>query len=218
MLVGERMTRPVLSVSPGTPIQEALARMRKERVSRYPVIDKKGRLVGIVSEDDLLHASPSDVTSLSVWEINYLLSKITVERVMTTEVITVSEDTPLEEAARIMADHRIGGLPVVKGKAETVVGMITQTDVFKLFLEMLGARESGLRVTALVKEAPGVLHCLTKAIDEAGGNIIALSTFAGESTEDREVTLKVDQIDEQAIRKALKPYIIEIKDLREVSV
>jgi len=138
MLVGERMSRPVLSVSPATPIQEALAQMRKERVSRYPVINKKGKLVGIVSEADLLHASPSDATSLSVWEINYLVSKITVERVMTTEVITVTEDTPLEEAARIMADHRVGGLPVMKGKA--VIGMITQTDLFRVFLEMLGAR------------------------------------------------------------------------------
>lgn len=214
MLVGERMSRPVLSVSPDTPIQEALAQMRKERVSRYPVINKKGKLVGIVSEEDLLHASPSDATSLSVWEINYLVSKITVERVMTTEVITVTEDTPLEEAARIMADHRVGGLPVLKGKA--VVGMITQTDLFRVFLEMLGARESGVRVTALVKEEPGVLHNLTKAIDKAGGNIIALSTFAGESTEDREVTLKVNQIDERGIRNALAPYIIEIKDLREM--
>ncbi|MFU8826714.1 MAG: CBS domain-containing protein [Brevefilum sp.] len=214
MLVGERMSRPVLSVSPDTPIQEALAQMRKERVSRYPVINKKGKLVGIVSEEDLLHASPSDATSLSVWEINYLVSKITVERVMTTEVITVMEDTPLEEAARIMADHRVGGLPVLKGKA--VVGMITQTDLFRVFLEMLGARESGVRVTALVKEEPGVLHNLTKAIDKAGGNIIALSTFAGESTEDREVTLKVNQIDERGIRNALAPYIIEIKDLREM--
>lgn len=216
MLVGERMTRPVLSVSPDTPIQDALAQMRKEHVSRYPVINKKGKLVGIVSEDDLLHASPSDVTSLSVWEINYLLSKITVERVMSTEVISVTEDMPLEEAARIMADHRIGGLPVVKGKA--VVGMITQTDLFHVFLEMLGARVSGLRMTALVREEPGVLHRLTKAIDEAGGNIIALSTFAGESTADREVTLKVDQMDEQGLRKALRPYVIEVKDLREIRV
>lgn len=214
MLVGERMSRPVLSVSPDTPIQEALAQMRKERVSRYPVINKKGKLVGIVSEADLLHASPSDATSLSVWEINYLVSKITVERVMTTEVITVTEDTPLEEAARIMADHRVGGLPVMKGKA--VVGMITQTDLFRVFLEMLGARESGLRVTALVKEEPGMLHCLTKAIVEAGGNIIALSTFAGESTEDREVTLKINRMDEAGIRKALAPCVIEIKDLREM--
>lgn len=216
MLVGERMTRPVLSVSPETPIQDALAQMRKERVSRYPVIDKKGRLVGIVSEDDLLHASPSDATSLSVWEINYLVSKITVDHVMSTKIITVTEDTPLEEAARIMADNRIGGLPVVKGKA--VVGMITQTDLFHLFLEMLGARESGLRVTALLQEKPGMLYCLTRAIDKAGGNIIALSTFAGESSENREVTLKVNRINEKALRKALEPCVIEIKDLREIRI
>ena len=216
MLVGERMSRPVFSVHPEMPIQEALAQMRKERVSRYPVLDKKGKLVGIVSEDDLLHASPSDVTSLSVWEINYLLSKITVERVMNTEVITVTEDTPLEEAARIMADHRIGGLPVVRGEA--VVGMITQTDLFRLFLEMLGARECGLRLTALLKEVPGMLHQLTQAIDEAGGNIIALSTFAGESTQDREVTVKVDQITEKALRDAVQPLVLEIKDLREIKI
>jgi acetoin utilization protein AcuB len=216
MLVGERMTHPVFSVSPDTPIQDVLAQMRRDRVSRYPVINKRGKLIGIVSEDDLLHASPSDVTSLSVWEVNYWLSKITVERVMTTDVITVTEDTPLEEAARIMADHRIGGLPVVKGSA--VVGMITQTDLFHVFLEMLGGRESGLRVTVLLKEAPGMLHCLTKAIDDAGGNIIALSTFAGETSEDREVTLKVDQLDEKATREALESCVIAIKDLREIHI
>ncbi|HSM24883.1 MAG TPA: CBS domain-containing protein, partial [Anaerolineaceae bacterium] len=88
MLVGERMTRPVLFIAPDTPVQDALAQMRKERVSRYPVM-KKDKLVGIVSEDDLINASPSEATSLSVWEINYLLSKITVERVMTKEVVTV---------------------------------------------------------------------------------------------------------------------------------
>lgn len=216
MLVGERMSRPVLSVRPEMPIQDALVQMRNERVSRYPVLNKKGKLVGIVSEDDLLHASPSDVTSLSVWEINYLLSKITVERVMETEVITVTEDTPLEEAARIMADRRIGGLPVVRGEA--VVGMITQTDLFKVFLEMLGARDPGLRLTALVNEEPGVLHKLTRAIDQAGGNILALSTFSGESSEDREVTLKVDQIGVQALQEALQPFVIEIKDLREIQI
>lgn len=216
MLVGERMKKPVLTVSPETPIQEALAKMSKERVSRFPVVDKKGKLIGVVSEDDLLHASPSDATSLSVWEINYLVSKITVERVMTTDVVTVAEDTPLEEAARIMADRRVGGLPVVRGEA--VVGMITQTDLFQVFLEMLGARDSGLRVTALVREEAGMLHRLTRAIHEAGGNIIALSTFSGESTEDREVTIKVDEISEADLRQALQPFILEIKDLREIKV
>jgi len=115
-----------------------------------------------------------------------------------------------------MADRRVGGLPVVRGEA--VVGMITQTDLFQVFLEMLGARDSGLRVTALVREEPGMLHRLTRAIDEAGGNIIALSTFSGESTEDREVTIKVGEISEADLRQALQPYILEIKDLREIRV
>ena len=216
MLVGDRMSKPVLSVSPETPVQDALAQMRKENVSRYPVLNKKGKLVGIVSESDLLNASPSDATTLSVWEINYLLSKITVERVMSKNVITVEEDSTLEEAARLMADHRIGGLPVMRN--DSVVGIITETDLFRLFLEMMGGRESGIRVSVLIKEQPGMLHRLTKAIDEAGGNIIAVSTFAGESTEDREVTLKVSQMDVEVLQKALEPVVEKICDLREIKI
>ncbi len=216
MLVGDRMSKPVLSVSPETPVQDALAQMRKENVSRYPVLNKKGKLVGIVSESDLLNASPSDATTLSVWEINYLLSKITVERVMSKNVITVEEDSTLEEAARLMADHRIGGLPVMRN--DSVVGIITETDLFRLFLEMMGGREFGIRVSVLIKEQPGMLHRLTKAIDEAGGNIIAVSTFAGESTEDREVTLKVSQMDVEVLQKALEPVVEKICDLREIKI
>lgn len=215
MLVGERMTSPVLFVAPDMPVQDALAQMRKDRVSRYPVI-KNGKLVGIVSEDDILNASPSDATSLSVWEINYLLSKITVERAMTKDVITVTEDTPLEEAARIMADNRIGGIPVVRG--DDVVGIITQTDIFRIFLNMLGGRQPGWRVVAMVKNEPGLLHKLTQAIDEVGGNIIALTTYVDQKIEGGEVTMKVDQIDEQALRKALIPFVNEIKDFREIKI
>ena len=215
MLVGERMTSPVLFVSPDMPVQDALAQMRKERVSRYPVM-KKGKMVGIVSEDDLLNASPSDVTSLSVFEINYLLSKITVERVMTHEVVTVNEDTPLEEAARLMADHRIGGIPVMRG--DEVVGMITQTDIFRIFLEMLGGRHSGWRVIVLVKNEKGILHRLTKAIDDIGGNIIALITYAGEELPHGEITMKIDQVDEMTLRQALLPFVNEIRDIREMKI
>jgi len=216
MLVGDRMSKPVLSVSPETPVQDALAQMRKENVSRYPVLNKKGKLVGIVSESDLLNASPSDATTLSVWEINYLLSKITVERVMSKNVITVEEDSTLEEAARLMADHRIGGLPVIRN--DSVVGIITETDLFRLFLEMMGGRESGIRVSVLIKEQPGMLHRLTKAIDEVGGNIIAVSTFAGESTEDREVTIKVSHMDVEVLQKALDPVVEKICDLRDIKI
>jgi acetoin utilization protein AcuB len=212
MLVGERMTRPVITVHADLPIQEALNLMREENIRRAPVVDDHGHLLGIVSERDLLHASPSDATSLSVWELNYLLSKIRIDRVMTKEVITVSEDTPIEEAARIMADHKIGGLPVTR-RGE-VVGMITETDLFKVFLELLGARQEGVRITALVPDAPGELAKLTGAVRDAGGNIIALVTALGESTENRLITLKVDHIDAPTARKVVESVALSIIDLR----
>lgn len=216
MLVADRMSYPVLTVSPGLPVQDALAQMRKERVSRYPVVDKHGKMVGIVSEDDILNASPSEATSLSVWEINYLVSKITIERVMTRQVITIKADDTLEEAARLMADNRIGGLPVMKDDA--LVGIITQTDLFRTFLEMLGGRESGIRVSAVMKDEPGMLHRLTQAIDEAGGNIIALSTFGRTSTGDGYVTLKLNRLDEESVKRALLPLVVQITDLREIKL
>ncbi len=140
MLVKERMTRPVITVYPDTLVPEAIRMMREENVRRFPVVDRRGKLMGIVSERDLLHAQPSDATTLSIWEINYLLGKITVSKVMTRRVIAIREDTPIQEAARIMADHKIGGLPVLR--EGQVVGIITETDLFKIFLELLGARAS----------------------------------------------------------------------------
>ena len=132
MLVKERMSSPVISVAPDLPIMEALNLMRREGIRRAPVM-KSGKLIGIVSEKDLLDASPSDATSLSVWEINYLLSRVPFSDVMTKKVLTLDEDTPIEEAARFMVDNKLGGLPVMRGK--NVVGLITETDLFKCFLE-----------------------------------------------------------------------------------
>ncbi len=214
MLVGERMSHPVITVHPETSLQDALHLMHTEHIRLLPVVDKKGNLVGIVAERDLIQASPSDATSLSVWEVSYLISKITIQKLMTTKVITVSEDTPLEEAARIMADHKLTGLPVVRG--EKLVGIITETDLFRIFLELLGARESGVRVSAIATDEPGKLSVISTAIHAAGGNIIALGTFMGESSADRELTLKVDGIDQTTLLKVLEPHVISIVDARTV--
>ena len=130
MLVGERMRHPVITVTPDVPINEALNIMKSDNIRRMPVVDKNGKLLGIVSAKDLLNASPSPATSLSVWEMNYLLSKITVKDVMTKNVLSISDDTPIEEAARIMADNKVGGLPVMRGSK--LVGIITETDLFKI--------------------------------------------------------------------------------------
>jgi acetoin utilization protein AcuB len=212
MLVRERMTHPVITIRPDTPIHDALNLMRVEKIRRLPVVDKRGRLIGMVSERDLLLASPSDATSLSIWEVNYLLSKLKVEKMMTKQVITVSEDTPLEEAARIMADNKIGGLPVIRNSK--IVGIITETDLFKIFLELLGARDPGVRLALLVPNVPGEHAELTQAVFGAGGNILALGTFLGESNENREVTLKVDGVEQQKLIKTVQPFVERVIDVR----
>jgi acetoin utilization protein AcuB len=186
--------------------------MRDEQVRRLPLLHKKGELVGIVSERDLLYASPSPATSLSIHEIHYLVSKITVEEVMTRDVITVSEYTPLEEAARIMADNKIGGLPVVRdGK---LVGIITESDLFKIFTEILGARDMGVRLSMLVPEQPGILAEITRAIVDLGGNIISLGTFMGEDPTNRLITVKVADVPEDQLVAEMKNLALEIEDAR----
>jgi acetoin utilization protein AcuB len=212
MLVGERMSQPVITILPSMPITEALNLMKREQIRRAPVV-KDGELIGIVSDKDLLNASPSQATSLSVWELNYLISKIQVRDVMTTKVLTVAEDTPIEEAARIMVDNKIGGLPVVRNGE--VVGIITETDLFKIFLELMGAREMGIRVTALVPEKHGELAELSRTISSAGGNFIAFGVFAGESALNRLVTFKTTGLEMEKVRTLITPLIEKLIDIRE---
>ena len=212
MLVSERMTKRVLTITPDVPVQEALAAMRKEHIRRFPVVDKHGKLVGIVSESDLLNASPSEATSLSVWEVNYLLSKITVERVMAKDVITVTEDTPIEEAARIMADKKIGALPVMKG--EKLVGIITETNLFRIFLELLGARSDGVRLSVMMKDQPGGIANISGAIRDAGGNIVSLVTTAGDAPGYGQVTMKVQGVPLEKLSKAVWPFVEKVIDIR----
>lgn len=213
MLVGERMSHPIISIAPDMPVHDALDMFKRERIRRAPVV-KEGKLIGIVSDKDLLNASPSPATSLSVWEMNYLLSKITVSEVMTKNVLTVQEDTPIEEAARIMADNKIGGLPVIRDGH--VVGIITETDLFKIFLEFMGAREKGVRVTALIDEKPGQLAKITNAIAALGGNFIAFGQFTGEDPSNRLVTFKVTGLNRDAVKKAISEIAKEVWDVREI--
>ena len=214
MLVGERMTRDLVTVQVNEGIEDALKMMRDSNVRRLPVLDKGGKLVGIVSDKDLLYASPSPATSLSVHELHYLLSKLTVEKVMSSPVIWVTEYTPLEEAARIMVDSKIGGLPVLRD--DKVVGIITETDMFKIFLEMLGARSEGVRLSMLVPEAKGILADLTAEIARLGGNILSLGTFYGEEPSNVQITVKVEGVDKEELLEALEGIAVEILDVRVI--
>lgn len=211
MFVGERMSHPVITLSPDTPINDALALFKKQHIRRAPVV-QNGKLIGIVSERDLLNASPSPVTTLSIWEMNYLLSKVTVKRVMSRSVKTVDFNTPIEEAARIMADSKIGGLPVMRsGK---IAGIITETDLFKAFLELMGAREKAIRVTALIEDKPGQLAKITRAVAENGGNFISFGQFTGTEPGTRVVTFKVAGIKKDVVKNAISKIVKKFWDIR----
>ena len=215
MLVRERMTPNPITIAPDTSVKDALSLMRERKVQHLPVLDGRDQLVGIVSEKDLLYASPSPVTSLSIWEIHDLLYRLKVEKVLTREVITVSEDTPLEEAARLMADRGIGDLPVMRGK--TLVGIITKTDLFKAFLELLGGRRSGVRVTISTSGVKGTMAKITNAIFGAGGDIVGLGLNEGTDTARKqwEITFKVQDVPKNKLVEAVRPVVHEILDVRE---
>lgn len=214
MIVGRRMTRNPITVKPDTPVTDAQALMRREKVHRLPVLDRHGKLAGIVSEKDLLYASPSPASTLDVYELSYLLSKLKVEQVMTKNVVTITTDTPVEEAARVMADNDIGGVPVLEDGH--LVGIITESDLFKLFIELFGTRRSGIRATLLVPEQRGELAQLSSAIAERGGNIISMGTFLGDDDRNALIVLKVEGVDRTELVRAVEPYVLEVMDVREI--
>ena len=197
MLVVERMTRNPITVTGSSTVRQALDIIDRRKLRHLPVVDDKENLVGIVSEKDLLRADRDAL----------------VEAIMTPEVVTVTEYTALEDAARIMIDHRISSLPVMRnGK---LVGIVTETDLFNIFLELLGGREEGVRLTMLIPEEKGMLASVTNEIAVMGGNILALGTFMGEDPTNRMVTVKVSSVPREKLVAIMEALGMEIVDVRE---
>ena len=196
MYVRSRMTVNPFTIAPDTMIADALELMREKNINRVPVV-KDGKLVGIVTERKVMEVSPSSATSLSVFEVNYLLSKTKVEQVMTKKVVTVSPDDLLEVAALKMRDNNVGGLPVVEnGK---VVGIITESNIFDAFIEIMGFREQGSRNSILIQEdRPGVLAEMAKTIAACNINITRLAIYHDE------IVLRVDTKEPEQLIQSLQ--------------
>jgi acetoin utilization protein AcuB len=214
MFIRERMTHSPVLCSAALPISDAFELMKREHISRIPVVDEGGKLIGIVSEKDLLRVLPSPATTLSAFEIPALMARVKVGDVMTKKVITVNEDTPIENAARIMVDNRIGGLPVVNSQ-NAVVGIITETDIFKTFLELIGARKPGVRITLIARDERGGLARMARAVADIGGNIVASVEVPGTDSTNYEVLMKVTGVSKEALVEAIQPVAVHIIDVRE---
>lgn len=209
MLVAQWMTKAPKSVSSKTPVMEAMQLLRKGGYRRLPVVDR-GRLVGIVTDRDLKDATPSAVNTLSVYELNYLLSKLVVREVMTTPVFTVSPEDPVEQASLLMEEHKISGLPVVaQGRLE---GMLTITDMLRAFVAMLGLRDGGTRVTVNLPDEPGVLARAAGAA--APSNITAVVTVGVQAGSHRELVLRVVGEGAAEFPGRLRAAGLEVKDIR----
>lgn len=130
-LVRDWMTADVITITPDMTLPEAHQLMTNEEIRRLPVVDKAGHLVGIVSIGDVRSAEPSPATSLSIWELNYLLSTLTIGKIMTSSPYTIRPEATLAEAARMMLEHRVSGLPVVDEEYR-VIGIITESDIFAM--------------------------------------------------------------------------------------
>lgn len=213
MTVASVMTKNPITVRDTDGVTDAQALMRREKVHLLPVLDHGKKLVGIVSEKDLLYASPSPASTLDVYEMANLLSKLKVEKVMTREVHSVTKDTLIEDAARIMVDNQITGVPVMDG--DVLVGLVTENDLFRLLIELFGSREAGVRVTLRVPERPGELADMAQAVTAEGGNIISLGTFPGNDVTNAVCILKANDISKEKLLAVLKPLIIEVMDVRE---
>ncbi|MGI6685488.1 MAG: CBS and ACT domain-containing protein [Bacillota bacterium] len=179
MHVRSRMTKEPVTITKQTTIADALELMRKHNIRRLPVLENN-KLVGIVTDRDLSEVSPSPATTLSVFEINYLLAKMKIKDVLPKKqkVFTISPDAFIEEAAIIMREHKVGALPVMENNK--LVGIITETNIFDAFIDLLGVREQGCRIDIEVADEPGVLANVTQIIKEDGANISRVAVFREE--------------------------------------
>ncbi len=212
MYVKDRMVKNPFSIKATTSVTDSREMMKQEKIHRLPVIDNNGRLIGIITEKDILYASPSPASTLDVWEITSLLAKLEVSKIMTNNPISCSPDTPIEEAARILSDNDIGGLPVTDN--DLLIGIITESDLFEVFIELFAIREHGLRITFLMPDHKGELADLSSAIRDAGGNFLAFGFTRGDAPTNRLGIAKVSDITEEKLRATVTPFVQKIEDIR----
>ena len=213
MIIADRMKKNPATATPDMSISDASAKMKAEKVHRLPVLDDDKHLVGVISEKDILLAAPSPASTLSTYEINYLLSKLKVKNIMSRNPVTITRDTTIEEAVRLMVENDLSCLPVMD--SGYLAGIVSKSDLFKILLEMLGAKNKVIRVEALVEDKVGVVAGLSDQFTAAGINIISLGTLEGPEPSLRVLTFKLENATEDQVRAILEP-VSKSLDIRTV--
>lgn len=205
MFVINRMTKNPMTVTADAKVDEVAHLMKKHNFRRLPVVDD-GKLVGFLSDSDLMRVAPSPATTLSRYEINSLLAKICVRDIMKKDVVSVNVDATIEEAALIMYKNKIGGMPVVSNMG-AVVGVITETDIFKTFVDVMGLADGKTRITLEVTDKMGVVKDIAEIFGQAGVSIDSLITCKKEDNK-YEIVIRGDitNIDDIKAKLEAKGY------------
>jgi acetoin utilization protein AcuB len=215
MLVKDQMTPNPICGHPEMPITEAQALMQENNIRHLPILGEQKNLVGLITLRSLMNAVPADLSQFSPFVVNYVLAKLKARNIMVKDVITISEDTPFEEAARIMADKKIGCLPVMQG--DELVGIISDNDLFTIMVGLLGARREGVRVTVNQPDRAGEVARISKAIAEKGGYLSVFVTYPTANPEIWASVVKVTNLPQDSVVETLGSLPdIEVKDVREV--
>lgn len=207
MYVHERMTRRPTVVLPDYSVSKAYQLMTEGRFSQLPVVDSDNKLIGLVTEKLLAEINPSSATSLSVYEINYLLSKTKVNDIMKTGVFKIDKNALLEDAALIMKENRISSLPVTDG--EYLVGIITRTDIFRAFIDIMGVKAPGTRVAITATDKTGVFAEITQIFASYGIDIRNISNFNENGKLEMVVKVRSFDVDKAVEDIKAKGYTID---------
>ena len=201
MLVRKKMKKDLVTISKDERMTVAKKILKEKNIRHLPVVDGK-RLVGLVTNMDIRKSEASPATSLEIRELHYLLDKLTVGEIMTRNVITISPDISIEEAAILLHDNKIGCLPVVEDG--NLVGIITENDVMEILIEVLGMKEKGSRLEVVVDDKPGALADITRIIKESNVNITSVVTDMADEPGKRVVVFKLKTFYFEPIKKALE--------------
>ncbi len=200
MFVRDRMTASPMTINDSVPVIEAGEIFRKNNFARLPVMHD-GKLVGIITQDDLLKVSPSQATTLSVWELNYVLSKLLIKDAMTKNPVIVSPNATLEEAALLMREKEIGALPVID--QDKLVGIITESDIFDAFIDLMGLKRIGTRISIDLEDRVGAIAQITDLLRLEKINIVSLALFHRDNSWG-ELVLRLDSPQSESIVEKLK--------------
>lgn len=208
MKVKNRMSKNPYCISKNTSISKALEIMSQYKFHRIPVVDDDNKLIGLLTEGTIAANTPSNATSLSIYELNYLISKTKTEEIMIKNVITAEPDMLLEEAALLMRNNDISCLVVIDDERH-VVGIITQNDIFDAFIDVFGYYRNGMRYEIKVKEdVPGVLNKITQIFYDHNGNILDLTVFKTDEIVD--IIVLASGVDDEEVKKTLEEAGFEV--------